>query len=326
MLSPYLLGLFWAAVLAAVFHPVYLAINRRLKQPSLSSLLTVLLSVLVLTLPVIGVMGVTIQQALQLEAQLNTNQTQVLIRDYAQHVLENPIISSTVDIDINELQTKARSAAATALQKTGSLLQASTHSLLQIIVNVCIMLYAMYYFLKDGGNWLKRVMYLIPLGDDNEATLYHKFLSTCKATLKGTILIAIIQGTLGGILFALAGVPAAAFWGVVMIVCSMIPALGAIIVWVPAMLYLLFTGDTGAGLIILAGGIGIGLVDNVIRPPLVGRDIQMHSITILLSTLGGLGLFGISGVVMGPLIAAFFFSFLEMYELRYRTQLKSSET
>ncbi len=169
-------------------------------------------------------------------------------------------------------------------------------------------------------------MLLLPFGDKNEKALFDKFVSTSKATLKGTVLLGGLQGTLGGILFFLIGIPSAAFWGLIMIVLSIIPAVGSFIVWFPVAIYLFATGQLWQGIVLTIGGILIGILDNLLRPPLVGKDIEMHPILILFSTIGGLGLFGISGVVIGPIFAAFFLGVLDMYEKKYKKQLNSSTT
>ena len=138
--------------------------------------------------------------------------------------------------------------------------------------------------------------------------------SVSRATVKGTLIIALIQGTLGGIGFAVAGIEAPVFWGAVMAVLSMLPGIGATLVWAPVVAYLLIAGQTLAGLGLLAWCAGVvGSIDNFLRPVLVGRDTEMPDLLILLSTLGGIGLFGFSGLVLGPILAALFVTVLAIY-------------
>jgi predicted PurR-regulated permease PerM len=148
------------------------------------------------------------------------------------------------------------------------------------------------------------------MGDARERMLFAKFGEVTRATIKGNLVIAVIQGTLGGLIFWVLGIPGALLWGVVMAVLSLIPAVGPAIVWVPVSLYLFATGDNVKGIVLVAFGAGvIGLVDNILRPILVGRDTKLPDYIVLLSTLGGLGLFGINGFVIGPLVAALFIAF-----------------
>jgi len=139
-------------------------------------------------------------------------------------------------------------------------------------------------------------------------------LSVSRATIKGTLIIGIIQGTLGGIGFAVAGIGSAVFWGALMAILSVLPGIGSALVWVPGVIYLLLTGNVVAGVLLAAWCAGVvGTIDNVLRPILVGRDTEMPDLLILLSTLGGLSLFGASGLVLGPVLAALFMTVLAIY-------------
>ena len=165
------------------------------------------------------------------------------------------------------------------------------------------------------------------IGDTYEKKLFDRFTSTTRATLKSTFIVGSIQGILGGLLFWVTGIPGALVWGVVMTALSVIPAIGSFLVWLPAGIIMMAMGNIAQGLtIIIFGSFVIGTIDNILRPPLIGKDIQMHPILILFSTIGGLGLFGVTGVVIGPIIAAFFLGLLDMYELRYKKQLDSATT
>jgi predicted PurR-regulated permease PerM len=137
--------------------------------------------------------------------------------------------------------------------------------------------------------------------------LLDKFAVVVRAMIKGTILVAIVQGFLGGLIFWLLGIHAPVLWGVVMAFMSLLPAVGAAVVWFPVALYLLATGALLKGIILIAFGAGvIGLVDNLLRPYLVGKDTAMPDYVVLISTLGGIAIFGLNGFVVGPLIAAMF--------------------
>ncbi|MGI9329828.1 MAG: AI-2E family transporter, partial [Gammaproteobacteria bacterium] len=166
----------------------------------------------------------------------------------------------------------------------------------------------------------------IPLPDDLERQLFIKFAEVSRATLKGTLVVGLVQGTLGGLIFAALGIQGAVFWGCVMVILSVVPAVGPGLIWLPAAIFLLATGAVTKGIILIVFGVVvIGLVDNILRPVLVGRDTQMPDYIILLSTLGGLVLVGISGFVLGPVLAALFLACWQMFEGDSARKLSSAE-
>jgi len=185
-----------------------------------------------------------------------------------------------------------------------------------------ILLYAMFFFLVDGHKLLEKILYYIPLEDADERLLLNRFTSVSRATLKGTIVIGIIQGGLAGSALAVAGIPSAVFWGTVMVVLSIIPGIGTALVWGPAAMILAAQGHWGAagGLVVFCGLV-VGSVDNLLRPRLVGKDTEMHDLMILLSTLGGIGLFGFIGFVIGPIIAALFVTIWDIYAVVFKDML-----
>jgi predicted PurR-regulated permease PerM len=168
-------------------------------------------------------------------------------------------------------------------------------------------------------------MQVSPIGSKYEIMLYKKFTETASATIKGTILVGGIQGAIGGIMFAIAGIDSALIWGIFMVFFSIIPGVGPLIIWFPAAIFLILTGSIWQGIfIILVGTFVIGTIDNLLRPLFVGKDSEMHPLLILLSTLGGIALFGLSGFLMGPIIAALFVSFWEIYEEFYHKELSKN--
>jgi predicted PurR-regulated permease PerM len=180
------------------------------------------------------------------------------------------------------------------------------------------MLYLLYFFLKDGEQIIETFVRVLPIGDERERLLFSKFAEVSRATIKGTFVVGIIQGTMGGLAFWLLGIDAAVLWGVIMVILSILPAVGSGFVWGPAALILILTGSWIKGIILLIIGILIiGLVDNFLRPILVGRDTKMPDYLILLSTLGGLTLFGISGFIIGPIIASLFLTIWHIFMQDY---------
>jgi predicted PurR-regulated permease PerM len=172
----------------------------------------------------------------------------------------------------------------------------------------------MFFFLVDGPSILRTILYYIPLGANAEMQLLERFVSVTRATLKGSLLIGALQGTLAGLAFWVCGVPAPAFWGTVMVVLSIIPAIGAALIWIPAVIFLFATGKSTPAIgLLLWCAIVVSTVDNFLRPRLIGRDALMSDLLILLSTLGGIGVFGALGFIVGPIVAALFVTVWHIY-------------
>jgi predicted PurR-regulated permease PerM len=201
-------------------------------------------------------------------------------------------------------------------------LSATTRATAVFVFHFVILLYTMYFFLTDGPRLLNGVLAYLPLTDADQQRMLDKFVSVTRATLKGTILIGVAQGLFGGLAFWAAGIDGAIFWGTVMTVLSIIPGVGAALVWVPAALVLITSGEVWRGIALAAFcGLVVGSIDNLLRPLLVGRDTQMHELLIFFSTLGGLLMFGLMGFIVGPILAALFVTVWEMFATAHRGAL-----
>ncbi|MBI2410809.1 MAG: AI-2E family transporter [Candidatus Kerfeldbacteria bacterium] len=324
MISPFLFAVFWAAVMATIFYPVYRGLLKILKRPSVSAGVTLLIALILVLIPLLGIFGLIVKQAIGTYAKISDPATIVSIKNTIESFAANPLVAKALE-NVN-VEEKLRSASSMITRNGIEWLKIGSQNTLSAILSLFVMLYSMFFFLKDGPAWLKHLMHLLPFGDKNEELLYDKFASAAKGTLKGTILIGSLQGTLGAIFLAIVGIPSAIFWGLMITIFCIIPAAGSAVVLVPAIIYELVTGRIWQAVILIVGLVVVGLIDNLVRPPLVGKDIEMHPLMILFSTLGGLALFGISGVVIGPIIATFFFAVLEMYENKYKKELDSSRT
>jgi predicted PurR-regulated permease PerM len=215
-----------------------------------------------------------------------------------------------------------------ALTRTGPVLMgtvvAATRGTAVLAIQGFVFLYALFFFLRDGPRLLERILGYLPLTGDERDELLERFVSVTRATLRGSLLIGVIQGGLAGLAFWAAGVPGPAFWGTIMVVLSIIPAVGAGLVWVPVVVYLFLMGEMLAGSLLLAWcAVVVGLVDNFLRPRLIGRDARMSDLLILLSTLGGILLFGAAGFVVGPIVAALFVAVWHIYGEAFREWLPS---
>lgn len=324
MIRQYLGAIFWAVILAGIFYPVQARFETLTKgKISISALLTLLTLFVAVFIPLYFLGNAVVQQSIGLYQQVTTNQN--VLQDSFEVV--NGIIPldewmMTLGMDADDLRAKITESAQSISGYIFSGAAKFGQNTLQFVAQFVIMFYVLFFFLKDGPRLLEKLMHLIPLGDRKEKRLYRKFMSVSRATIKGTLIIGAVQGVLGGILFWSVGISAPVLWGALMAVLSIIPAVGSFLIWGPVGLFLLFTGNLVQGVIVLiVGSFVISLVDNVLRPPLVGKDTEMHEALILLSTLGGLSVFGISGFVIGPILAAFFVVMWEMFEEEYHKDL-----
>jgi predicted PurR-regulated permease PerM len=197
----------------------------------------------------------------------------------------------------------------------------------EFLVNLFLMLYLLFFLLRDGETLTRRIKAALPLREDQQQTLLGKFAVVIRATVKGNIVVAIVQGVLGGLIFWILGIHAPLLWGVLMAFMSLLPAVGAAIVWLPVAGYLLATGSIWEGVVLIAfGTMVIGLVDNVLRPILVGGDTKLPDYVVLISTLGGIAIFGLNGFVVGPLIAALFIAAWDLFtEARMEARAEAGE-
>jgi predicted PurR-regulated permease PerM len=326
IMKPFFYPLFWAAILAGIFYPIYKKINNKIKVPDLSSTLILILIFTIILLPMIGIGTLVIKEALNLydTASNQSDQINTTIQQALQWIKHNPY-TAQYNIDQNFITQKVielyQSITTFLLDSAKTITQNS----IVFAIMFFIMFYALFFFLRDGEKLLKALMHLCPLGDRYEKILYNKFTSTVRATIKGSLIIGLIQGGLGWAMFAIAGVQGALIWGLAMVLLSTIPGLGSYFVWLPAAIVMLVTDHVATGVgMILFGSLVIGTVDNIVRPILVGKDSELHPLLVLFSTLGGIVTFGLSGFIIGPVIASLLLSFWEMYDEYYKKDLDNN--
>ena len=180
------------------------------------------------------------------------------------------------------------------------------------------MFFSLFYFLIDGERILRGISRFSPFHHTQDQLIFERFASISRAMIKGTFVVALVQGALGGIAFWIAGISSPAIWAIIMALASLIPMVGAGLVWFPTGLILLFTGNIWQGIFVLAfGGLVISLIDNILRPRLVGHETEMHPLLVFFATIGGLTAFGISGLLIGPIIVSIFLVFAEIYAHEY---------
>lgn len=329
MLEPFFGAIFWACALAVIFFPIKQKLLKRWPgRRNTASLVTLLLCVVAVILPMIIVVSSVLSEGLGLYDRIQAGEINPAL--YIEQIQNNyPSLQkllTRLGVDTNHLKTDAVNA---AMASGKSLLQ-NTLSIGQnafgFLLNIALMLYITFFMLRDGNKLLDLMMRALPLEDSRERMLFTLFAEVTRATIKGNIVIAVVQGTLGGITLAALGVHGALLWGVLMALASLIPSIGSALVWVPISLYLFAIGETTSALILIGIGAGvIGLIDNILRPVLVGRDTKLPDYLVLLSTLGGIALFGINGFVIGPLVAAVFLAFWGIF-IREMNVLMPDET
>ncbi len=321
---PFLQALLVGAMMAGLFHPLYRWLVRLTRgRRALASIATILILFLVIVGPLSAVLGLVVNQALSVSEHaipwLQQRFGAASTFDAHGWLVEKlPWVADFVPSQ-EQIVTNVGVAAKAAggfLVSSASSLTASTAG---FFLHFFVMIYSMFFFLKDGGSILQQVFYYMPLRHEDEVRMLERFVSVTRATIKGTLLIGLIQGTLGGLAFYVAGIDGAAFWGTVMVVLSVIPGIGTALVWVPTVIYLYAIGQPVAATLLALWCAGVvGTIDNVLRPTLVGKDAEMPDLLILIGTLGGLFLFGPIGFIVGPIVCGLFLTALDIYGTAFK--------
>ena len=321
MIRSFLMAIFLAGIFSALARPLYKRFERWYGgRRGLASLSTLLLIVMVVILPLGALMGIVTAQAVKV-GQTATPWVQNQIAHPGEfHKLLNSLPFYDELAPYSEtIWRKAGELIGTISQFLISSLSKVTMSAVSLLFMTFAMLYTMFFFLMDGDKLLYKILYYLPLQDRDEQRMLQKFTSVTRATLKGTAVIGILQGGLAGIAFWVVGIPSAVFWGTIMAVLSIIPGIGTALIWGPAVIILAAGGN-----FLKAGGLGIfcalvvGSIDNLLRPILVGKDTQMHELMIFFGTLGGIIMFGIMGMIIGPIVAALFITIWEIYGVAFK--------
>ncbi|HBM49480.1 MAG TPA: AI-2E family transporter [Marinobacter sp.] len=313
LMKPFFGPIFWAVAIALIFHPVQQLLVRRLgERPNINALITLMICMIIVVIPVLFLGTALIAEGVGIYQKIQEGE--IRPGEYIDQVNQSfPAIQAFLtqfDINFGELRDRAVNAILGGSQFLAKQALGIGQNTFQFFLGLALMVYMAFFLLRDGHKLVELLIKALPLGDERERLLFAKFAEVTRATVKGNLLIAIIQGALGGLIFWALGITGALLWGVVMAIVSLLPAVGAAIVWVPAAVYLAAVGDIIPAIILTAfGTVVIGLADNLLRPVLVGRDTKMPDYLVLLSTLGGIVLFGINGFVMGPLVAALFMAF-----------------
>jgi predicted PurR-regulated permease PerM len=319
ILAPYGGAIFWGVVLAILFAPIYRWLLQRTRnKANLASLLTLLLIVVIVILPLTLVsISIVNQAATVVELVRSGDITVAMYFNKIMAALPNWLVSLLDRFHLTSLtylQDKLSEAASQVSQEVAKRAINAGLYTFDFLTSLCILLYLLFFLLRDGDKLSKRIKAAVPLSNKYKQRLFLNFTTVIRATVKGNILVAIAQGALGGLIFWFLDVRAPVLWGVLMAFLSLLPAIGAAIVWAPVAIYFLATGEVWQGATLAAFGVFvIGLVDNFLRPVLVGQDTKMPDYVVLLSTVGGMALFGLNGFVIGPVIAALFIAAWDLF-------------
>ena len=318
ILWPFFGAVCWAVFIALVFWPLHQRfLHGSHGRPNMAAAASLTVILIIVILPLALVAGSITQEASIFVQKLRSGEVQlggyfermlVALPEWARAVLNRFGLA-----DLALLQQKILATLGNSGQVVTSRVLGIGQVTLDFVVAFFVMLYLLYFLFRDGEQLSRAIARSIPLDPQHTRRLLQQFATVVRATVKGNIAVALVQGTLGAAAFWVLGLPGAALWGAVMALLSLLPAVGAAMVWGPVALWFFFTGDVvrGAGLVVW-GAVVIGLVDNILRPVLVGKDTRMPDYLVLITTLGGIVVFGLNGFVIGPVIAAVFLVSWEM--------------
>ncbi len=324
ILQPFYGAIMWGAIIAMLFMPVYRRLLVRCKsRRTLAALLTLTLILVVLILPFALLTAALAQEAAQFYQQVESGK--VNPTGYFRGVF-NALpnwLTALLDrfglVNFSTLQRRITAALAQGSQYLATQALGIGQLTVEFVTSLFITLYLAFFLIRDGESLARAMRNAVPLAPEHKKELISKFTTVIRATVKGNLLVAVIQGALGGLAFWALDVGGALLWAVLMAFLSLLPAIGAGLVWVPVALYFFVTGDTWQGLALCAWGVlVIGLIDNLLRPILVGKDTRMPDYVVMITTLGGMVVFGINGFVIGPAIAAMFMAVWHIYVITHR--------
>jgi predicted PurR-regulated permease PerM len=321
MIRTFLMAIFLAGIFSALAHPLYKRFERWYGgRRALASLSTLFLIIIIVIVPLGTLMGVVTGQALKVGQAVTPWVQEQIAQPGEFHKLLNSLpFYDEIAPYSKIIWRKVGELIGSISQFLISSLSTATMGAVNLLFMTFAMLYTMFFFLMDGDKLLYKILYYLPLKDQDELRILDRFTSVTRATLKGTAVIGILQGGLAGIAFWIVGIPSAVFWGTIMAVLSIIPGIGTTLVWGPAVIILAAGGNftKAAGLGIFCAII-VGSIDNLLRPILVGKDTQMHELMIFFGTLGGIIMFGVMGMIIGPIVAALFITIWEIYGVAFK--------
>lgn len=319
ILWPFYEAIFWGVTLAIIFSPLHRRLLQRMPlRPNLAALTTLALSLVVAILPMVLLSISLIQEAGHIYERLRTGELD--IGRYFQQIfaaLPSWVVGLLDRLGLSSLAALQQKLSSIAVQGSQFIATRALNigqNTFQFLISFGIMLYLLFFLLRDGPALAQHIRNAIPLEEHYKRNLSHKFTTVIRATIKGNIVVAATQGMLGGFIFWALSIQGPVLWGVLMAFLSLLPAVGAGLIWIPVAIYFFATGALWQAVTLTVFAVGvIGVVDNVLRPILVGKDTKMPDYVVLISTLGGLSIFGLNGFVIGPVIAALFIATWDLF-------------
>jgi predicted PurR-regulated permease PerM len=319
ILLPFYAAIMWGVILALLFAPLQRWLLPRIgNRPAVAAMATLLVVLIVVILPLTLLMLALAQEAAWVYQQLQSGELNPAL--YFHHAFDRlpAWVTAVLDrlglVNFATLQRRLTAAMAQGSQLVATQLFNVGQNTFEFVMSLVISLYLAFFLIRDGSKLAHAIGDVVPLASAHRQQLWIKFATVVRSTVKGNLLVAAIQGALGGLAFWFLGVSGALLWAVLMAVLSLVPAVGAAIVWLPVAIYFLMTDAIWQGASLIAWGVLlIGLVDNFLRPILVGKDTRMPDYVVMVSTVGGMAVFGINGFVLGPLIAAMFIAVWHIY-------------
>lgn len=312
ILWPFFGAVLWATILAILFAALYRRLLKAMPQrPNAAALATLLFIVVLVLLPVLVLANLLVRQAAGVYQGVQSGELRLRLNaEQIWGLLPTWLIDSLERIDLPNLGA-LRERLSAVLMESGQFLAGQAinlgQSTVDFVISVFVMLYLLFFLLRDGNGLARHISDAVPLYPEQKRALASKFTVAIRATVKGGIIVALVQGALGGLIFWILGIQTPLLWGALMAILALLPVVGTGLVWGPVAIYFLATGALWRGIVLIAyGGLVIGLVDNILRPVLVGKDTKIPDYVVLVSTLGGLATFGANGIIIGPLVAAMF--------------------
>lgn len=319
LMLPFYGAVLWAVILAILFNPLQRRLVQRLGgRRNLAAAVSTFACICIVVIPGSLVLAALVREANSLYTRISDPDFNAVSVFEGIHAGMPSFLVDALSVfnlrEFHEIQTRVTEFLGTAAQTIATSALTIGQSTAQLIVSLGVMLCVLFFMFRDGSQLAIVIRKASPLTDYQTEHVLRKFTTVVKYTVRGNVIIAVIQGVIGGVTFWLLGIEAAFLWGVLMAVLSLLPAVGAFLIWAPAAAYLFLSGQLLQGGILLAVGVLIlSTIDNLLRPPLVGQGTKLPDYMVLVSTLGGLALFGINGFVIGPLIAALFVAFWSLY-------------
>ncbi len=324
MIRYFLMAIVLAALFSALAMPVFNRFERWFRgRKSLSASMTMLTLLLIVFLPFAALLVIVAKQAIRISRiAVPWVQQQILEPGAFDQQLHSLSFYPELQLYRTEIFQKVGEFASSTGTMLFNTISSLTYSAVNDILIFFIFLYTMFFFLRDGKEILAKFLSYLPLSQLDQNRLLDKFISVTRATIRGTMVVGAVQGSLAGLALHFAGIDSALFWGTIMSVLSILPVLGSALVWVPAVGYLAATGQYPQAIgVLLFCSIVVGQIDNILRPMLIGRDTQMPELLIFFGTLGGISLFGVFGFILGPIVGALFMTIWEMYGETFKDYL-----